>query len=134
MGSVKTNAFNFAQVMEDMLLKFDINVAEAAINTCPQVAKEAAAKLRQTSPKGPGGYAKSWTSKAEKGRMSVLATVYAEAPGYRLAHLLEHGHANRQGGRSHPDAPAIEHIKPVEEWAIKEAEDRIVEEIERKTR
>lgn len=129
--AVKTNAFNFSDTMKMVLNDLHLEAVEQLTIEIPKVAKEASKKLRSASPKGStGDYAKSWTYEAEKGRMQVGATVYADAPGYRLAHLLEHGHANRGGGRT----AAIEHIKPVEEWANKEAYDRIVEALERKMR
>ena len=94
----------------------------------PKVAREAAKKLRQTSPKGATGeYAKHWTVKVETGRMMVGATVYGDSPTYRIAHLLEHGHAKRGGGRTSP----IVHIKPVEEWAIDEAVNRFIDYMEK---
>lgn len=121
-----TSSFNFEQVVKDIMLDYRVEVTEATYRVVPKVAKEAAKKLRNT-PKigGTGEYKASWTTKEEKGRLQTIATVYAEAPGYRLAHLLEKPHALRGGGRWN----GIEHIKPVEEWAIQEAEDRIVEEI-----
>lgn len=56
------------------------------------------------------GYADGWTTRYETGRYSQQGIIYnAKAPG--LAHLLENGHALRNGGRSR----AIPHIAPVEE-------------------
>ena len=128
---VSSNRMNFTEAVQDILNGLHLEAVEQLTIEIPKVAKEAAKKLQHTSPVGPTGeYAKSWTSMAEKSRLQVGATVYAEAPGYRLAHLLEYGHANRGGGRT----SGREHIKPVEEWAIKEAEDRIVEALERKMR
>ena len=84
------------------------------------VAKEAKKKLSSTSPKRTGKYKRGWrvtiTRRAGYCRADIHSTEY------RLIHLLEKGHSVR-GGRS----PAIVHVKPVEEWAIKEAEKRIKE-------
>lgn len=84
------------------------------------VAKEAKKKLSSTSPKRTGKYKRGW--KVTLTRRAGYCKVDIHNTQYQLTHLLEKGH--RVGsGRS----PAIVHIKPVEEWAIKEAEKRIKE-------
>lgn len=66
---------------------------------------------------GTGKYAAGWTSKFEKGRLSSQGTIYnGTVPG--LPHLLEHGHANRNGGRT----SGREHIGPVEKKIIEDFE------------
>ena len=133
--AVKTNAFNFSDTMKMVLEDLHLEAVEQLTIEIPKVAKEAAKKLQSTTEiGGTGAYKKSWTYEAEKGRMQVGATVYADAPGFRLAHLLEHGYAMRRGGRVIKDVKGKEHIKPVEEWANNEAYDRIVEALERKMR
>lgn len=73
------------------------------------------AQAVQQSAKGQGwgentGYDKGWTNKYEEGRLSSASIIYnKDAPG--LTHLLEKGHALRQGGR----ASAFPHVGPVEE-------------------
>ena len=130
---VNSSKMNFAEVVNDIMLHYSAEVAEATYQVVPEVAKEAAKKLRKTKWKsGKGDYPKSWTTKIEKGRMQTLATVYAKDPGFRLAHLLEYGHVMRNGKRK--SVSGIEHIKPVEEWAIAEAEERIVTKLEREMR
>ncbi len=89
------------------------------------VAKECVQKLKATSPrreKGgtPGAYASSWTVKTVGDEVIVHNKDH-----YQLTHLLEHGHALRQGGR----ARAIEHIAPVEAWAVDELPKRIEDEL-----
>lgn len=129
MAVVNANRFNFAEVVQTALNQYvHDGVIPAMQEAVKEVAKESAKKLRATSPKGKSGdYAKNWKSKIENGRITVQATVYGDKPTYSLAHLLEHGHATRNGGRT----GAIEHIKPVEEWAIKEAEERFYDKLER---
>lgn len=93
----------------------------------PKVAKDAAKKLRSSSPGTK--YPKGWTSKVEKGRLSVTATVHGKSGTYQLAHLLENSHAKRGGGRTSPGNGQIIHIAPVEEWANEELEKQLKEAI-----
>ena len=97
--------------------------AEDAINeVIPKVAKDAAKQLRNISPKDTGDYAKGWKVKTEKTRLGVSGVVYnKDYPG--LVHLLEFGHAKRNGGRTR----AFPHVAPVNEWAEKEVVQRIEE-------
>ena len=129
MTVVNSSRMNFKDTVDDILRNgYYPQVCEAVFEVVPQVAKEAAQKLRKTSPKGKTGkYAKGWTHQVEKGRVRVAATVYGKHGTYQLAHLLEHGHARRGGGR---DTDAIEHIKPVEQWASDEAYERIMDKVE----
>ena len=120
--------FNLERAMRDILQDYSVEVAKAAEEAVTEVSKEATKKLRQTSPKRSGKYGKGWASKVEKTATTVDATVYGKTGTYQIAHLLEHGHARRGGGRN---VGGIEHIKPVEDWAISEVEKRIREKVER---
>ena len=80
------------------------------------MAKDAVKRLKETSPydntKNPkkGHYRDNWTAKKTTASIgSVVWTVYNDKT-YRLTHLLEHGHAKQNGGRT----KAIPHIAPVE--------------------
>ena len=120
--------FNLERAVKDILQDYSVEVSKAAAEVVQEVTKEATKKLRQTSPKRKGRYARGWTGKVEKTATTVDATVYGKTGTYQIAHLLEHGHARRGGGRN---VGGIEHIKPVEEGAIKEVEKRIREKVER---
>ena len=119
--------FDIEKAVKDILQDYSVEVVKAAEEAITEVTKEATKKLKQTSP-GKGRYAKGWTSKVEKTAVAVDAVVYGKHGTYQIAHLLEHGHARRGGGRN---VDAIVHIKPVEEWAVKEVEARIREKVER---
>ena len=75
-------------------------------------------EIRSTAPERTGRYAKSWTSKTtEETATSMQVTVYSPSR-YMLAHLLEHGHAKRGGGRVSGRA----HIAPAEQAGIEQLE------------
>lgn len=100
-----------------------VEMVEAAV---AQTAKETVKELRQTAPVGPtGDYAKSWAYKRDptlRGKWRYSMVVYSKKPDYRIAHLLEHGHARRGGGRAVPGRP---HIRPAEERAMKRLEEKL---------
>lgn len=61
-----------------------------------------------------GKYAKGWKYDFYTTKRYSKTTVHNEH--YSMPHLLEHGHATRNGdGRVYPDTPAHEHIAPVAE-------------------
>ena len=132
MAVVNSSTFNFSDYVEKMLQDYGYEVVEVMTQTINEVAKESVKKLKTTSPVGTGGkrkhgkYAKGWTVKYETGRLKTSATVHGKSGTYQLAHLLEFGHAHRQGGR----AKAIPHIADVEKWAVDEVHERTVRRLE----
>ena len=86
------------------------------------VARGGVNSLRQSSAAKVNGkeYAKGWKLSIQKHRLGDTAVIYNRRPG--LPHLLEHGHAKRNGGRTR----AIEHIKPVEDELIEKYQKEVV--------
>ena len=83
--------------------------------------------IRTNAPAKTGKYAKSWRSKTTKEDSSSLqVTVYSPSR-YRIAHLLEHGHAKRGGGR----VKAYPHIAPAEEAAEEQLVNDITKALEK---
>lgn len=78
-------------------------------------------EISQTAPKETGKYAKSWAVKTVKETSNSLDVVVHSKNRYQIAHLLEHGHAKRGGGR----VAGRSHIAPAEEAGIKELESEI---------
>lgn len=84
------------------------------------VVKEIAAN----APERTGTYAKSWKAKVtSQTQYGIHVTVYSPTR-YRIAHLLENGHAKRGGGR----VEARPHIAPAE----KIGEDQLEEDIRKR--
>ena len=63
--------------------------------------------------------------KTEKETAHSLEVVVHSKNRYLIAHLLEHGHAKRGGGR----VAGIPHIAPAEEKAVKQLEENIMKKL-----
>ena len=110
------------------LAEYSQDVVEKVNVSSEKVGKAAVKRLKQTSPKRYGNYAKSWAMKTEKEiGQPHKRIIHAKAPHYRLTHLLEHGHAKVGGGR----VEGKPHIRPAEEMVIKEFVAEVEEAIER---
>lgn len=96
------------------LQEYTEEVVEALEKTEKELADEAVKELRRTSPRRSGAYAKGWKKTKQAGKMIVHNRKY------QLTHLLEKGHAKRNGGR----VAARVHIAPVEQRISKEAVER----------
>lgn len=122
---------NFSQQMKSLLGGYSDRLCKAVGEVIVEAAEISANKLQQTSPKRKkkgGAYAKSWTSDVEEGRTFRSATVYNKNH-YQLSHLLENGHATRNGGRTNPRV----HIAPVEAEAVTYVEHMIKQKIEERS-
>lgn len=134
MAVINSSKFDFSDVIRSELTRYGTQVQEEVFAVLPKVAKEATQKLKSTSPKRRGKYAKGWAYKEDTGRLKGGVTIYGKKrETYALAHLLEKSHAKRGGGRYDPEASGTVHIKPVEEWAINEAYERILQRLEKRS-
>jgi len=110
------------------LADYSQDVIEKVNVSSEKVGKAAVKKLKETSPKKTGKYAKSWTMTTERAvGQPHRRIVHAKTPHYRLTHLLEHGHAKRGGGR----VEGKPHIRPAEEMVIREFMAEVEEAIKR---
>lgn len=121
-GQISINGLTDA-IMKELLQYAEVTTENVKEGT-KKVTKEAVKELKATSPKQTGDYAKSWKSKTKsENSHSINTVIYAGDGQYRLTHLLEKGHAKRDGGR----VEGQPHIAPVEKLCI----DKLMEEIKK---
>ena len=104
-------------VMENLMEYADLassDVKKAVRKAGNTVRKE----IEAGAPQDTGAYAKSWSVKTTKESASSLQVTVHSKNRYQIAHLLEHGHAKRGGGR----VAARPHIAPAEEMAAEQLE------------
>jgi len=114
------------------LADYSQDVVEKVNVSSEKVGKAAVKQLKKTSPRRPppvgGKYAKSWAMKTEpEVGQPHKRIIHVKAPHYRLAHLLEYGHAKVGGGR----VEGRPHIRPAEEEVIREFTREVEEVIKR---
>ena len=112
--------------MADAIMEGLEEYNQLAASTVKKAVKRAGTTVRKeienTAPQKTGKYAKSWRSKTTaESASSIHVTVYSPSR-YMLAHLLENGHALRNGGRTR----AFPHIAPAEEIGDKQLENDIM--------
>ena len=111
----KVTIDNLAKVVDDILDEYAGEVQKNMDEITARVGKAGVQALRSESKAkfgGTGKYARGWTSETEHTRFGAIVTIYNKTPG--LPHLLEHGHAKRNGGR----VSGRVHISPVEQEAV----------------
>lgn len=124
------NTNSVAIQMAEILDSYSTDVRRAASNAQDKIAKEAVQKLRNTSPKKTGDYAKGWAVKREKGRNGIPVVTVHNKTDYQLTHLLENGHVIRNAKGEYGRYNGVKHIAPVEEWAQSELPAEIERELD----
>lgn len=122
------------KTLNEYLENYVEDIAEGVEDTTNNITKEAVKEIKRKSPQGKGTrenpYWKGWTrqkGKVNRGRYTVKIH---NKTNYQLTHLLEFGHATRNGGRTR----AIPHIRPIEDKYNKLYEQKITTVIKRRSR
>lgn len=76
-----------------------------------EVSQSVKKDIQAGAPVRTGKYKKSWAAKKVKENANSLTMSVHSRDRYQIAHLLEHGHAKRGGGR----VQAMPHIAPAEQ-------------------
>ena len=108
----------------DELEKYKDLAADDLKDAVKETAKTVRKEIQANAPVDTGKYKKSWSVKNMHEDAESIDLVVHSRNRYQIAHLLEHGHAKRGGGR----VAARPHIAAAEE----KGEDQLVEKIRQK--
>lgn len=101
--------------------------ADLATDSMKTVVTNASKTVRKeisaNAPVRRGTYKKSWRTKKTRENANVLEVTVYSPKRYMIAHLLENGHAKRNGGR----VAGRPHIAPAEQHGIAQLEREITE-------
>ena len=130
-GSMSSGAYgSLAKTIQEELMQIGVACDDDMQEVFDQVGKEAAKKLRDTSPvnengKHSGRYAKGWTYEKGKKYRGKAVGVVRNKTDPQLTHILEYGHPLIRNGEKVGDVEAREHIRPVAEWCADEIEKKL---------
>lgn len=122
MGTVETKGFS--EKLESTLALYTKEVTAQIRTDTKEVADAAQKELGETSPRGRSRrkqYSKGWRATKNYEDPNTTRYVVHNQSKASLVHLLEKGHASRNGGR----VKAIPHVARAEEKAIKEYLERV---------
>ena len=110
----------------EQLTVYHRDATEKINSLSQQAVKTLVKKTKVTAPVGErGSFRKNIASKLiEKTDRGCKYAWYVKAPDYRLTHLLVHGHAKKNGGRTKADPflhNAVDEVLPDYEKSVKEA-------------
>jgi len=109
----KVSIDQLAEAVNEQLQEYNKLSAEVVKMAVTKAGNAVKNDIGANAPRKSGRYAKSWRTKKTKETSTELQVTVYSPTRYMLAHLLEHGHAKRGGGR----VRAIPHIAPAEEAA-----------------
>ena len=122
----RISAQNLGAAISQELTIYHEDVTRELDKLSSDAVKELVKITRATAPVGHRGtFRKNIAGKQlTKSRNGSTYVWYVKAPDYRLTHLLVHGHATRDGGRTKADPflhKAVERVLPSYEERVKEA-------------
>lgn len=120
---------NLDQVIAEVLDEYNTELLSGLTSVTKAVGKAGAEAVRSSARGTFNGrkYAAGWTYRVETVDRLFPEVVIHNKTEYRLAHLLEYGHALKRGGRSigRGEVEGRAHIKPVEERLNREFEMKV---------
>ena len=117
----RVNIDGMADAIMEGLTEYADLAAEDMKKAVRKAGNTARKEIAANAPKDTGAYGKSWSVKTTKESANALDVTVHSRNRYQLAHLIEHGHAKRGGGR----VSARPHIAPAEQTAAEQLEREI---------
>lgn len=109
--SRRVSVDGMADAIMEELTKYSDLAADELKSAVKSTAQSVRKDIQASAPSSTGRYKKSWSVKNVKETSESIDLVVHSRDRYQLAHLLEHGHAKRGGGR----VAARPHIAPAEQ-------------------
>ena len=119
----KVSTDQLADAIYEELMKYSDMAADVMKEAVTKAGNTAKKEIQAGAPVRTGKYKKSWRVKTTRDNVTEFAVIVHSPSRYQLTHLLEHGHAKRNGGRTR----AFPHIGPAEE----KAQEQLLKDIER---
>lgn len=120
-NSSRISVDSLADAVMESLMEYADLTAGSVKKAVRKAGNTARKEIEANAPKDTGAYAKSWAVKTTMESANALEVTVHSKNRYQIAHLLEHGHAKRGGGR----VSARPHIAPAEETAVEQLEREI---------
>ncbi|WP_349948430.1 HK97 gp10 family phage protein [Lacrimispora sp. BS-2] len=121
MAEQRLNVDQMADAIAQSMAEY-VDLSNEVMKECvTETSKSVKKEIQEIAPVRTGKYKKSWATKKVKENANSLTMVVHSRDRYQIAHLLEHGHAKRGGGR----VAAIPHIAPAEQRGEEELVSRI---------
>ena len=114
MSSSKVSIGNMAEAIMKELNDYAETTSDGVKEAVKKAAKTVKSEIEAGAPVQSGAYKKSWSTKNTAESSNKLEITVYSRNRYQLAHLLEHGHAKRGGGR----VSGKPHIAPAEAAGI----------------
>ena len=128
MSRVTITSDKLAEAISQQLTIYNEDVEEKLREATRESMATLVQKTKATAPVGQRGtFKKSIAGDfkgLKKGLRNIKATWYVKAPDYRLTHLLVHGHATKDGGRTKANPflqNALDEVLPEYERKVEEA-------------
>ncbi len=124
-----------AKTIQEELMNVGVQVSDEMQEVFDEIGKEAAKKLRETSPvneRSPqsGRYAKGWTyERGKRTRNWKCSGIVRNKTDPQLTHLLEYGHPIVRNGEVVGNFDGITHIANVAEWCAEEIDNRLAKKL-----